>query len=89
MRVEEVEDRAALVRLDPVIARDERVVLIRLAVALLPIEELPACDADPRDEALGGDVCLGRPSANEVDDLVARVMGDPAAGQGSPSSFFN
>src|ERR1043165_6854331 len=64
------------------------VVLVRLAVALLPGEELAARHADPRDEAIGSDLGLVGPDAHEVDDRVADVVGNPAAAQGSPSSFF-
>jgi len=73
----EEDDLFALVRLDPVIARNERVVLVGQAVALLPLEVLAARDVDPPDEPVGRDIGLGRPRANEVDDLVARVGCDP------------
>src|SRR5690606_1284009 len=75
--------------LDPMIAGHQRVVLVGLAVALPPVEELPPGNTDPANEAVGGDFGLVRPRANEVDDLVARVVRDPAALQGSPEVFFN
>src|SRR5690242_10392483 len=49
---------------------------------------LAARDADPRDEAIGGDLGLVRPDPHEVDDRVAESLGNPAAAQGSPSSFW-
>jgi hypothetical protein len=84
----EGEDGLALPVLDPVVARHERVVLVRLAVALLPVVELAALHANPRDEACGRDLGAVGPEAHEVDDLVARVVGNPALLQGSPSSFL-
>lgn len=73
---------------EPVVPWDGRVVLVGLAVALAPIEELAASDAEPGDEALGGELGLFGPDANEIDDIVADVMGSPAVGQGSPRSFL-
>src|SRR5262249_19034988 len=53
------------------------------------IEEFPALDTDPGDESLRRELGLLGPHTHEVDDLVARVMGNPPAAQGSPSSFFS
>src|SRR6201999_1920597 len=83
------DDRTLLVVEQPVIARDERVVLVDLAIASLPREELAASHADPRDEAIGRDLGLRGPRAHEVDDRIARVGGNPATCQGGPRSFFN
>jgi hypothetical protein len=47
------EDGSLLLGCEPVIARHERVVLIDLAVALSPVEELASSDAEPADESLG------------------------------------
>jgi len=55
-------------------------VLVRFSVPLAPVEELAARDADPLDEAFSSDLGLVGPRANEVDDRVARVVGNPAAG---------
>src|SRR5207244_8353208 len=63
-------------------------VLVDLAIASLPVEELAPGDADPGDEVLHRDLGLLRPPRDEVDDRVARVVGNPLAGQGSPASFF-
>ena len=65
------------------------VVLVDLAVARLPVVELAGADTDPEQEAADGDLGLIGPGAHEVHDLVARVVGDPASRQGSPSSFFS
>jgi hypothetical protein len=48
----EVDNRLALGLVDPVIARDERIVLVGLSVALGPVVELAARDAEPADESL-------------------------------------
>src|SRR5262249_23992572 len=85
----EVEDPLPLLGLDPEVSRHARVVLVRLAVALLPVEVFPARQPEPADKPRGGDLGLVGPGADEVDQLVARVVGNPAAAQGSPSSFFS
>src|SRR5206468_3635453 len=59
-----------------------------LAEAPLPVMEFAGADADPRQEATDGDVGLVAPGADEIDQLVAGIVRDPAAGQLSPSSFF-
>ena len=71
---------------EPVVAGHPGVVLVDLAEAMLPVVELAG--ADPGQEARDGDVRLVAPGAGEVDDGVARVMGEPAAGQLSPRLFL-
>jgi len=78
--VVEVEDGLALPVLDPVIARNERVVFVRLPVALLPVVVLAARDAEPGDEERRGELGLRAPLLDEVDDGVTRVVGNPGAG---------
>jgi hypothetical protein len=56
------------------------VVLIDLAEAQDPILEFAAGDADPGEETRDGDVGFVSPGANEIDEVVARVVRDPAAG---------
>lgn len=51
---------------------------IDLAVALLPVEELGAMDIQPGDEALLGQLGFFGPEGDEVHDLVAHVMRNPA-----------
>lgn len=84
-----VEDRFLLLGFEPVIARDPGVVFVDFAIALLPVVELALGDVDPGDEAFDRDLGFVGPGLNEVDDLVAGVVGSPGAGQASPSSFFN
>ena len=64
---------------EPVVARDPGVVLIDLAEAALPVVELAGADADPGEEATSRDVGLVAPGADEIDDFVAGVGGDPLA----------
>jgi hypothetical protein len=64
---------------EPVIARDPGVVLVDLAEALLPVVELAGADADPGEEATDGDVGLVAPATDEIDELVAGIVGDPTA----------
>jgi hypothetical protein len=73
---------------EPMIARDPGVVFVDFAVAGAPVLVLAAGDADPGDETRDGDVGFVRPGADEIDDGVARVVGDPAAGQLSPRLFL-
>ena len=74
---------------EPVVARHPGVVLVDLAEALLPVVELAGADVDPGQEATDGDVRLVAPGADEIDDSVTGVVGNPAAGQFSPRLFFN
>src|SRR5262249_49215323 len=85
----EVEDRLLLGGLQPVVARHPRIVLVGLAVAVLPVVPFARADADPQQEAADREGGLGRPVVDEIDDGVARVVGNPGATQGSPSSFFS
>jgi hypothetical protein len=65
---------------EPVVAGHPGVVLVDLAEALFPVMELAGADADPGEEATDGEVRLVAPGADEIDDGVAGVVGDPAAG---------
>ena len=70
------------------IAWDPGVVFVDFAKACDPVLVLAAGDADPGDETRDGDVGFVAPGADEIDELIARVVGDPTLGQGSPSFFF-
>ena len=63
----------------PVVARHPGVVLVDLAEALLPVVELAGADADPGKEATDGDLRLVAPFADEIDDGVTGIVGNPAA----------
>ena len=84
----ERDDLVLLLVEQPVVAWHEPIVLVGLAVPLLPVEELAARHPEPRDEALDGDLGLLGPRAHEVDNRIAGVVGNPAAGQGPSSSFL-
>ena len=71
------------------VAWDPGIVLIDLAEAELPVVEFARADADPVQEARDGDVGSFTPSAGEIDDGVAGIVGDPAAAQLSPRLFFS
>src|SRR5437773_7315116 len=81
-------DAVLLVVGEPMVAGHPGVVLVDLAEALLPVVELAGADADPGQEATRREVGLVAPGADEIDDGIAGVVGDPAALQISPSSFF-
>src|SRR6202008_1460665 len=85
----EVEDGLAFLGLEPVVTRDPAVVLVDLAVAVLPEMPLGSGDADPQQEAGNGDAGLIGPAVDEVNDRVTGIVGNPDAGQSSPSSFFS
>ena len=84
----ELADAGDFVLGEPVIARHPGVVLIDLAEAVDPVVVLAAGDAEPGHEARDRDVGLLRPGADEIDELVARVVGDPTLVQSSPFLFF-
>ena len=65
------------------------VVFVDLAEACDPVLVFAASDADPGHEARDRHLGLVRPGANEIDELIARIMRDPALGQGSPRLFFS
>jgi hypothetical protein len=84
-----VDDRLSLPLLDPVVAGHLAVVLVGFAVALLPVVELALRDPQPSHEMLDRNLGETRPSRDKVDDRVAQIMGNPAVGQSSPSSFLS
>jgi hypothetical protein len=54
-------------------------VLVDFAEALFPVVEFAGADADPGQEATDGDVRLVAPTPNEIDELIAGVVGNPTA----------
>jgi hypothetical protein len=64
---------------EPVIAGDPGIVLVDFAEATDPIVILAGADADPGQKSRDRDVGFVRPGADEIDDRVACVMGNPAA----------
>jgi len=84
----EVADAGDLVIGEPMIARDPGVVFVDFAEAFDPVLVLAAGDADPGGEARDRDVGFVGPGADEIDDLIARVVRDPTLGQSSPRLFF-
>jgi hypothetical protein len=84
----EVDNGLLLGVVEPVVTRDPGVVLVGAAVAVTPGMPLGGADADPEEEAGDGDAGLVAPAADEVDQGIADVVGNPEAFQSSPSSFF-
>src|SRR5579884_1644748 len=85
----EVADSLLLLLFEPVVARNPGIMLIGLAVAALPGVPLGGGQAQPEQEASDGNAGLVGPTLDEVNDLVAGVVGNPDAFQSSPSSFFS
>jgi hypothetical protein len=54
-------------------------VLVDLAETLDPVVVFAGADVDPRKEATDGDFRLVAPFADEIDDGVTGVVGNPAA----------
>ena len=75
----EVEDGLLLLGFQPVVARDPGVVLVGLAVAALPGVPLGGSQAEPEQEAGDGDAGFAGPAVDEIDELVAGVVGNPAS----------
>ena len=73
-----VHDGLFLLWQEPVIARNAGVVLVGFAIAQLPVEELGAVDAEPADKALLRKLRFLGPGGDEVNDLIAQIMRNPA-----------
>src|SRR5262249_45721891 len=74
---------------EPMVAWHPGVVLVDLAKALPPVLVLAATDTDPGQKARDRDVGFVGPGADEIDDLVACIVRNPALGQSSPRLFFS
>lgn len=75
-----IENGLPLVRFEPMVSRNESVVLVDLAEAFLPVLKLARRDTDPGDDLPLRDLSLLGPTANVITDLVARLMGNPNSG---------
>jgi len=73
----EVEDGLLLLGVEPVVAGDPGVVLVDLAVAVLPRVPLGGGQAEPQEEAGNRDAGLVGPAVDEVNDLIAGIVGNP------------
>jgi hypothetical protein len=59
-------------------------VLVGLAVAVLPGVPLGGSEPEPPKEGQHGDAGLAGPAVDEIDDLIAGVMGNPESVPSSP-----
>jgi hypothetical protein len=75
----EVDDGLLFLGFEPVVAGDPGVVFVGLAVAVLPGVPLGGGDAEPEEEADNGDAGFAGPAVDEVDDVVAGIVGNPAS----------
>ena len=80
----EVEDGLFFLSFKPVVTWDPGVVFIGLAVAVLPGVPLGGSQANPEKEAGDGDAGLAGPAVDEIDNLIAGVVGNPETVQSSP-----
>jgi len=55
-------------------------VLIGFPVSLDPAVKLALCNRQPADEAFEGDIRFVAPASDKINDGIAGVMGNPAAG---------
>src|SRR5262249_48187590 len=85
----EVADGLFLLVFQPVVARNPGIMLVDLAVAVLPGVPLGGGQPQPQQEAEHGDAGLAGPTVDEINDLIASVMGNPASVQSSPRAFFS
>jgi hypothetical protein len=74
-----IDDGPAFPRLEPVVAGDLAVVLIRFPVPLAPLVERSLGNGEPLEELFDGDFSLGLPVMDVVDQAVACVRGNPAS----------
>ena len=88
MAIPEVQNHPFLLVAQPEISRDPGVVLVDLAVAILPLVELAAADADPLHDPAVADAGPFAPVAHVIDDRIADVGLGPGIGQPRPSVFF-
>jgi hypothetical protein len=61
------------------VARHPGVVLVDFAVAFFPVVELAGAQADPAEKAADRDLGPVGPGIDEIDEVVARIVRDPAA----------
>jgi hypothetical protein len=54
-------------------------VLVDFAVALFPVIKLAAAQLDPGAEAADGDLGLVAPGADEIDEFIPDIVGNPAS----------
>jgi len=86
--VVKVNDRSSFPVLQPPIAWDLPVVRIDFAVAVFPSVVLAGSQPDPEQQLEDWNFGAIGPVLDVVDDLVSRIMGNPATFQSSPLSFF-
>jgi hypothetical protein len=79
MVVREVDDPALLLVSEPVVTWQPGIVLVDFAVAFLPVVELAGAQADPANEAADADLGLVAPDADEVNEVIPGVRGNPAS----------
>src|SRR5207247_9751928 len=72
----------------PVVARDQVIVLVDLAVAPLPVSELARAQAHPTQQLHARQLGWLGPALDKVHNLIPNVVRDPSHVQLSPSSFF-
>jgi hypothetical protein len=78
--VVKVEDRLALLGLNPVIPRNLGVVLVRLAISVAPREEFAARDSEPLRPTAESNLGAFGPVVDEVDHGITEIVGNPALG---------
>ena len=83
-----VDDCRALPVLQPPITRDLSIVVVRMSVSPFPLVELVGGQTDPDEQLADRQSSAVFPVVDVIDDLVSRIVRNPATGQSSPFSFF-
>jgi hypothetical protein len=83
-----VDDRLPFPVLQPPVSRNLPIVRIDFAVTTFPGVVLAGCQPDPEQQLEDWNFGALSPVLDVVDDLVSRIMGNPATFPSSPLSFF-
>ncbi len=74
-----IEDGLLFPILEPPIAGDLAIVLIRLAITAFPVMELACAEPQPAEKPPSGQLRALLPVIDVIDDFVAGVVGNPAS----------
>lgn len=73
-----VDDRLLLPFFQPIITWDPAVVFVDLPITLAPVIKLTGADLEPMNKIVGGNFGFATPSADKVNHLIPRIVGNPS-----------